>query len=386
MTRKMTFALLMGLTLGLVFLTIPPVLTPLMALYRVSYVKISLLISALLWSHALMQIPAGVITDRLGLRRALVLCLGAMTAGGLVPAVSPSLGAAVGGRVLTGVGTGLAFVTVMKLIALEAPGGRIGTYQAFFAGAFSLGSILAFLAMPRIITFGWSWVYLAPSITCLPLLVLLAFLGLPPTDPHLTQAWPLGQVLRIRTGWVIGCYHALSFGAMLNLGNWVPSLLAEVRPGSTATQLAWGGALVMLVSGLGRLCGGFILLRVRPLRIANGSLLILSIVFLGLCLVRTPWMMALAALLAAWFASVNFGALFHMASRVTPAGSLASFFGFINLLANLGAVVFTLMFGWVKDTFGTLGIGFGILALLAWGVLLLGAPVLRFESSNSRLF
>jgi MFS family permease len=40
-----------------------------MALYDTSYVKISLLMSALLWSHTLMQVPGGMIADRLGIVR-----------------------------------------------------------------------------------------------------------------------------------------------------------------------------------------------------------------------------------------------------------------------------------------------------------------------------
>jgi hypothetical protein len=50
-----------------------------------------------------------------------------------------------------------------------------------------------------------------------------------------------GQLLRIRTGWILGSYHALSYGSMMTLGNWVPSLLAEVWSQSTANQLFWGG-------------------------------------------------------------------------------------------------------------------------------------------------
>ena len=46
MTWKMAFALLLGLTIGYMFLNIPPALDVLMILYGDSYVKISLLMSA----------------------------------------------------------------------------------------------------------------------------------------------------------------------------------------------------------------------------------------------------------------------------------------------------------------------------------------------------
>jgi len=45
------------------------VLSEFMALYGVSYTQISVLMSALLWPHTIMQLPAGMIVDKLGVRR-----------------------------------------------------------------------------------------------------------------------------------------------------------------------------------------------------------------------------------------------------------------------------------------------------------------------------
>ena len=50
---------------------------------------------------------------------------------------------------------------------------------------------------------------------------------------------------------------------------------------------------------------------------------------------------------------INFGALFHLAAWVTATDSYATLCGFINFLANLGAILFTLMFGLMKDTLGS---------------------------------
>jgi MFS family permease len=385
MNGKMAYAFLMGLNLGFIFLNIPPALDLLMALYGASYTRISILISSLLWSHALMQIPAGLITDRLGLRRALAICLACMGAGGLIPALAPSLEVAVAGRVLTGLGTGLGFIATMKLIALHAPGGRVGTYQAFFAGSFSIGSILAYLLIPSISGLGWKWVYLATAAGCLPLIGWLLPLDLARPFAAAPPPLSLHQILRVRTGWIIGFYHALSYGSMINLGNWVPTLLTEVWQGSSATQYAWGGAAIMLISGLGRLSGGFILFRLRPLAIAHGSLLLLVFLFAGLFGLQVPAVVLPLALLAAWFASINFGAFFQIASRAVAAESLGLFFGFINFLANLGAIGFTLAFGWMKDRFGTLSGGFGLMAALCVLAVVLGYFLLQADMQRRGL-
>lgn len=378
---KIIFAFLIGVDLGVTFLNIPPGIDNLMALYGVSYTGISVLLSALLWSHALMQVPAGVVTDKLGIKRAFLLGMSALTFGNFLPAALPSMGLAVFGRVLTGMGTGIGFVTSMKLIALYAPGGRIGAFQSFFAGIFSLGNICAYLVIPRLLPFGWQWIYLTPGI--LSFLLLLWWLGIPVEHRVQDSSSPvtLRGVVKIRAGWILGLYHALSWGTMINLGNWIPSLLAEYWTGSTATQLAWGGMFVMFVSGLARVSGGFILFRFSPMRIANGSILILAFVFAGLFFVPVPSLLLFLAVSAAWFSCINFGAFFHLASTTVKQESLGTIIGMVNFLANLGAVLFTLTFGLAKDRTGSLSSGFLVLAILAILAYAFGRGILRKECS-----
>ena len=380
MNPKIVFALFMGLLLGVVFLNIPPSLDILMPLYGASYIQISVLISAILWSHALIQVPAGMLVDRFGIGRSLMISLIFMAVGNLIPTAVPDMKIAIMGRVISGMGTGLSFLAALKLVALYAPQGRAGAYQAFFGGFFSIGSILAYLLIPEVIVWGWQWTYLVPGIFSILLIPFLLCLRLEPKTFGDITPLSITRIVRMPKGWVIGIYHALSYGSMINLGNWVPTLLTETRPESTVVQLAWGGVLVMLISGLGRLSGGFTLLRFPPVSVANGSIMILCFLFTGLFLVPIPGLVLTLALLSAWFASINFGAFFHLASKATSPDSLATFFGFINLLANLGAVLFTMMFGWVKDTTGSLSWGFGILAILSLIAFFFGRRVLKEES------
>jgi nitrate/nitrite transporter NarK len=379
MNGKILFSIIMGLNLGIIFMNIPPALDELMIFYNVSYTRISLLISALLWSHALMQVPAGMITDRWGVRRTLILSLICMIFGHILSIAFPPLELAILGRVIAGIGTGLSVASTMKLVALYAPGGRIGTYQAFFGGFFSIGSIVAYLLIPRLLPVGWQWVYIFPLMTCLFLLAMLGMLKLKSDHTGAFATLNLGKVFRVQEGWVLGVYHALSFGSILTLGNWVPSLLAEVWGDVTTVQYAWGGALVMLVSGIGRLSGGVILFRFRPLLIVNASIIILFAVFLGIFVIPSPGLVLTLTLLAAWFASINFGALFHVASQITPPESYATMFGFINFLANMGAMVFTVMFGLIKDSVGTFTWGFAVMAFLCLSAYLAGRISFRKE-------
>jgi len=379
MNLKMIFSILMGLNLGVIFMNIPPAMDGLMLLYGVSYARISILLSALLWFHALMQVPAGMMTDRFGTKRTLVASLLFMSFGNVIPAFLPNFELAVLGRVAAGIGTGLSVSSTMKLVALHAPGGRIGMYQSFFGGFFSLGSIISYLVIPHLAASCWQWIYVLPGLLPLPLLAMIPALRLGPDASKAFSSLDLGRVLRLREGWLLGLCHALSFGSMLNLGNWVPSLMAEISKEGMAIGFAWGGALVMLTSGVGRLSGGFLLMRSSPFKVVTGSLAILSALFLGLLLIHSPMLALGLALLASWFASINFGAIFHLAAKATAADSYATLFGFINFLANLGAIVFTLMFGFMKDVTGSFTWGFFILAVLAFATFALNTKAFRIK-------
>ena len=378
--KKMIFAFATGLGLGMTFLNLPPGLTRLMDLYQVSYAGISVLLSAILWSHALMQIPAGMIADRFGLGRTLVLGTAFMAFGNLMPAALPFLNMAIMGRVAAGFGTGICFVASMKLIAVNAREGRAGSYQAFFAGLFSIGNILAYLFIPKLILFGWHWIYLMPGIFSFVLFLFSFGLAIQPSAvPPLP---PLGSILRIRAGWILGFYHALSWGTILSLGNWIPSLLAEFWTGSTVAQFAWGGAILMFISGAGRITGGFILYKSTPIFMANTSVFILFLLFLGLFSVSVPGVLLVLAILAAWFSSINFGAFFHLASSAVKPESIATLIGFVNFLANLGAVLFTLSFGFAKDATGSFKWGFGLMMVLCLVALAIGRGTLKRECSS----
>jgi nitrate/nitrite transporter NarK len=377
MNPKIIFALLAGFNFGIVFLNIPPALSDFMSLYGLSYTGASILLSALLWTHALMQIPSGMLVDRLSIKISISLGLSLMACGNLLPVMVPSYSPAIAGRILTGIGSGLSFVSVMKLIVLYSSTDMRGAFQAFSAACFSLGSILAYMAIPGLLSFGWQWAYLLPGISCVLLLLIWSFIKLEGQPRSAETPLPLRQVLRIRVGWILGFYHALSYGSMMTLGNWIPSLLAEIWTHSTATQLAWGGALTMLVGGLGRLAAGFIVLKYSALRIVNGSIVVIAILFWGLYAIQIPIITLFLALAAVWFASLNFGALFELVSRTVNSASLATAFGFVNFLANLGAVIFTLIFGLAKDFTGTFFGGFMIMALAATIAYFFGRNILQ---------
>ena len=375
MKFKTCFVLLLGLHFGFLFMNIPPSIEKMMEVYRIGYTQMGVLVSAFLWTHTLLQIPGGMIVDRVGTRLSILAGLIFMLLGSILPLISADFGLAVLGRVLIGIGTGASFIACMKLITLFAGPERSGFYQALFGGSFSLGNITAYGFIPLFVRWGWRWVYIPSGMLCIPLIALLLMLRVEDRRAGPSSPLSFGKILRHPTGWVLGAYHAISYGSILTLGNWVPSLLADLW-GYTAAQLAWGGVVIMSIGLIGRVMGGFLLKRLPAALIANGSILVLLFLLI-LFQVPVPGVVLVVAFLMAWFAASNFGAFWQIAGRSAPDGSVGTLFGFINFLANLGTVFFTLTFGWVKDQTGTFSLGFGVLAVFTALSLMAGFNVIR---------
>ncbi|MFI6575631.1 MFS transporter [Nocardiopsis sp. NPDC050513] len=85
---------------------------------------LSLLPMLQLLVYVLLQVPSGLLADRLGPRYTLVVGMGAMAAGACLFALAPGVEAAVAGRLLIGVGDALVFLNVIRLAALWFPRAR----------------------------------------------------------------------------------------------------------------------------------------------------------------------------------------------------------------------------------------------------------------------
>jgi MFS family permease len=361
MDRILLTALALGLQTGFTMLAMPPAVSALMSLYGVSYTGISILLSALFWSHAAVQIPGGMITDRMGLRKTLLLAQICFLFGTIVPLFHVSLPLAVAGRVLSGIGSGLTFVAGLKFISTNAPPNRTPVYQSAFGSCIPFGGICAFAVIPYLLRFSWWWAFLIPGLAAL--LMIPAVLTIKMSDTRQSSSLPaLKEAVRLPVGWVLGLVAAVSYGGFMTVGNWTPSLLADAVPDIPAHIAAWGGAAIMLTGGVARLSGGFTLLRFSAWQVTKWATAFLTLAFLGLSLSPAAWAALLLGLGVAWFGSVTFAAFFHVASLSIRPEAMGTLFGFINLLANVGAVGFIIVFGTVRDATGSFAWGFGIMA------------------------
>ncbi|MEU0835003.1 MFS transporter [Streptomyces sp. NPDC005969] len=205
--------------------------------------------------YAGMQIPVGLMVDRLGTKKVLTLGAVLFTVGQLGFALSPSYGMALASRALLGCGDAMTFISVLRLGARWFPARRgplIGQIAALFGMA---GNLVSTLFIARALhSFGWTATFAGSAAAGAVVLVLtLLFLKdhpegyEPPPVEHAGAAYVRRQIAAswrepgTRLGmWV---HFTTQFPAMVFLLLWGMPFLVEAQGLSRSTA----GELLTLV-------------------------------------------------------------------------------------------------------------------------------------------
>ncbi|MBT3077036.1 MULTISPECIES: nitrate/nitrite transporter [Streptomyces] len=205
--------------------------------------------------YAGMQIPVGLMVDRLGTKRVLTIGVVLFTVGQLGFALSPSYGMALAARALLGCGDAMTFISVLRLGSRWFPARRgplIGQVAALFGMA---GNLVSTLFIARALhSFGWTTTFVGSSLAGVVVLVLLLLFlkdhpegHEPPPAEHAGAAYVRKQIAAAwrepgtRLGmWV---HFTTQFPAMLFLLLWGMPFLVEAQGLSRGTA----GTLLTLV-------------------------------------------------------------------------------------------------------------------------------------------
>lgn len=230
---------------------------------------IAVLSTVQLAMYLLMQIPAGLLADRIGPRRSLGLGLVAMGAGELLFAVSPSIELALVGRALVGVGDACMFLNVLRVAAHWLPARHYALAAALTAACGAFGQLLSTAPLSAALGgLGWTPTFAASGVLTAVLAILAVRRIQDRPDgsagPRAGAHAPIMPALR-RAWRSPGTRHGLWVHFTLNApfvtltGLWAYPYLVEgqgIAPATAATLLA-GAVVVFGVSApaLGLLVG-----------------------------------------------------------------------------------------------------------------------------------
>ncbi len=114
--------------------------------------------------YAGMQIPVGLLLDRFGSRRLLMVGAGLMAAGQLAFALASDVWLAIGARLVIGVGDAMTFISVLRVVAMWFPPRRNPVFVQLTGVLGQLGSVAS--AVPVVVLLrdaGWTATYLSAA-------------------------------------------------------------------------------------------------------------------------------------------------------------------------------------------------------------------------------
>ena len=230
---------------------------------------ISLFVVLQLVVYAGLQVPVGMALDRLGSRRMILLGALTMAAGQLVLALADDVPTAVAARVLVGAGDAMTFISVLRLVSLWFPGGRVAVVTQLTGLLGQAGQVVAAYPLVALLgsrTWGATFAGAAAVGVLVAVLVAVAVRDVPPG----TEVAPPQTLAQVRgnlhdawhePGTRLGLYTHLStqFSATVFGLLWgFPFLTVGqgLEPGTAAALLT-----LLVVSGMvfgpviGQLCG-----------------------------------------------------------------------------------------------------------------------------------
>jgi MFS family permease len=95
------------------------------------------------YPYTLLQIPLGMLIDRLGARRAMLAAAGLCTAGSFLFALAPNLESAAAGRMLVGIGASFSWIGTLSLAMQWLPAHRFATVTGLTLLSGLIGAVLA---------------------------------------------------------------------------------------------------------------------------------------------------------------------------------------------------------------------------------------------------
>lgn len=320
--------------------------------------------------YAIMQIPVGMLLDRFGARRLIMVGAVLMAIGQCIVALAPSIEVAVIGRVLVGAGDATTFVSGLRILAAWFPPRRVPIMQQWYGNLGQIGQFLSAVPFSTLLHLG-GWTTAFFTTASLSVIVVIAAIVWLRDTPYRGFA---GEPLSIR-----GAFDKLGQAFArpgTRLGFWAH--FATQFPG-TVFGLLWG--FPIMVQGLGystelaavlviapviagMAIGPFIGLATAkwPMRRSNLVIFIVLVqaAFWIACIIwpdRPPMWLFLLTLVITGVGGTGSTIGFDFARTFNPASSYGSASGIVNVGGFTASSVTFLLIGLGIDFAGRAGDG-----------------------------
>lgn len=207
---------------------------------------------------AVTYIPAGILSDRYGARRVLVVSSILLTLGAVLLPLFPNLTWILVCRFIAGIGSGGTFVAGAGVASSLERHSSLG--QGLYGGSIQIGSGLGLLLTPQLNSnFGWQGAFLIWGLAGIASILAWLFIK-ESSQAHRTTKIDIGAGLRSSAVWTLGLSHLGTFGVGNAIAAWIAVYLAH-QYGISLALAATLGSLALLTGMFFRPLGGILLAR-----------------------------------------------------------------------------------------------------------------------------
>jgi fucose permease len=353
-----------------------------MNIFNLGYGGLSFFLSAIYLTHSAVKVPAGLLIDRIGAFRSLLVCIALCLIGSLGPLIQPdNLAAAILFRLILGVSTGTMFLVFVKTVHILAPTKHLARAQGAQGAAFCLGNMLPYLTLTHAGASGWLAAYLSGAMFCVILGACIFRLPLAPlrescATTDVAQVWQaIKAIFTSRHIWFLGCCQGFSFGSLITIGNWLPTILADTRAGSTIEDWAVATSAILLIGTAGRIFSGDASRLMPRQNLVRYATLCIGVLYALLALANSPVLVLIPAVLLALLCGGTYASILTLTIDSASPAYVATAVGFMNLLANGVNIMLILALGNSREFSGGFGPGLGLAALSALGICAWGRSI-----------
>ena len=322
-----------------------------------------LLTTGIFLTHALMQIPGGRLSDRMGPSRVMVAALAWVAVANFAIAFSAAYWQLLLGKTFAGIGTGACFAAGARYTVGMFKGRQLHLAQGLYGASVVLGSGFVLFAVPQMLgAFGWRGAFLGCALVAAAVLAWWMFAA--PQPDHMTPAaGSLGEMMAHRELWLLGWMQMASFGLMLVVGTWITTLLrSEFQISLKSAGLL--GSMVLLLGIFSRPLGGWLAHSIR-IRVLIGISLFVNALACGVLAWTHLLVIALAAIVALGMGcGLPYAGVFNRAAALFP-GRAGAAMGFVNMVGIVMILAGAPAVGYLADLSGQFRTSFYILGAFA---------------------
>ena len=254
-----------------------------MADFSTDAAGVAMLASSYFWGYTLMQIPAGLLVDRYGVKRVVLFSMTASSLGSAAFAFAPNLPDVFAARLIVACGDALVFTALLKLVALSFRDERFGFMSGISQVSGYVGGVLATTPLAAAVSgFGWRACFVFIACVGMANLAFAALVLKPDPAAHSTRTLrdvlaASGKSLSQAANWGCAMSFASHFAVVTTLsGVWGIPMVAHffnLSPSAASTPLL----AFMVGNALGSIFLG---------HIADRAAAKLDNALIGICLLR----------------------------------------------------------------------------------------------------